>query len=209
MALATKSSTLAADGQYFLAVSPTPGTGIASLAAPTAFDDTKPFILINNAHESKKLTLDYIKLTCTAPGTGGSALHYGVKTDGTNALRYTSGGSSLTPVNVNQGSSGASSAVVKCGAIVAIAVSSAARLLGHSVLRPVIPVIGDTYLFVFGGYFGAGLGGQAVAGTAVANVVVPHAPVVIPPAGWFALHLWLPSQSASSSYEVELGYIEA
>lgn len=208
MAYATKSSTLATDGQYFLARSPTPGTGIASLAAPTAFDDTKPFLMIQNAHPTKVLTLDYIKLTCTAAGTGGSAIHYGHKVDGVNSARYTSGGSVLTPVcpNMNQGA--LSSALIYCGAIVAAAASAAARLLGHSVMRPVIPVIGDTYLFTFDGTFGAGLGAQAVAGTAVANVIVPSAPILIGPTQWYALHIWLPSQSNASSYEVELGYVE-
>lgn len=209
MALATKSSTLAADGQYFLATSPTPGTGIASLAAPTTFDDTKPFLLINNAHPTKNLTLDYLKLTVTAAGTGGTAIHWGIKVDGVNATRYTSGGSTLTPVCVSMPSGAASSAVIKCGAIVAAAVSSSARLLGHSVLRPVIPVIGDTYMIVFNGDFSIALGGQPVAGTAVANVAVSHAPVILGPTQWAAIHLWLPSQSGASSYEVELGYIEA
>lgn len=209
MALATKSSTLATDGQYFLATSPTPGTGIASLAAPTAFDDTKPFILINNAHPTKNLTLDYLRLTVTAAGTGGTSINWALKVDGVNATRYTSGGSTLTPVCVSMPSGAASSAVIKAGALVAAAVSSSARLLGHGTLRPVIPVVADTYLFVFNGDFGAGLGGQAVAGTAVANVVVGHAPVILGPTQWAAFHLWLPSQSGASSYEIELGYIEA
>jgi hypothetical protein len=208
MSLASKSASLAAVGSYFVASSPTPGTGIASLAAPTAFDDTKPFILINNAHESKTLTLDYIKLTCTAPGTAGTALHYGSKIDGVNATRYTSGGSTLTPKNVNMGSSQQSSAVIYCGAIVAAAVSSAARLLGHSVLRPVIPVIGDTVLFAFGSDLGGGLASLAVAGTAICNVVVPHTPVLLAPTQWYALHLWLPSQSAACSFETEIAFVE-
>lgn len=209
MALATMSSTYGADGRYYVATNPTPGTGIASLTAPTTYDDTKPFLLINNAHASRTLTLDYIKLVCTAPGTAGTALNYVHKIDGVNASRYTSGGSTLSPKNVNQGSSEASSAVIYCGAIVAIATSSAARKLGSGVIRPVIPVIGDTYLFTFNAFFGAGLGGQAVAGTAIANVIIPSGPILIAPTGWYALHLWLPSQSAASSYEAEVGFVEA
>lgn len=209
MAFATKSSTLAKDGQYFVATSPTPGTGLATIAAQASFADTAPFILINNAHPTKVITLDYIRLTVTAAGSSGTNISWAVKTDGVNASRYTSGGSTLSPKNVNQSSGEASSALIYAGAVVAAAVSSSARLLGHGILRTVIPVVGDTYLWTFGGDFGAGTGGQVISGTAPASIAVGLSPVQIGPTQWFALHIWLASQSAASSYEVEIGYIEA
>ena len=215
MALATKSTTFAKDGQYFVGTSPTPGTGIASLTAPTTFDDTKPFILLNNGDATKTLTLDYIRLQCTAPGTGGTALNWGVKTDVLNALRYTSGGSDSAAAtmlikNVNMGSSVASSARLLAGAIVAIASGTGSRLLGHGLLRTVIPVIGDTYLFTFGGDVGAGVSSSIVAGTAVATTCNVMGPCILAPGQWMAFHLWLPGpQSAASSYEIEIGWVEA
>lgn len=208
MALALKSTTLAKDGQYFVTTSPTPGTGLATIAAQASFADTAPFILINNNDPTKYLYLDYIRLTCTAAGTAGTNISWAVKTDGVNATRYTSGGSTLTPKNPNTGSGQASSAIVYAGAIVAAAVSSSARLLGHGLFRTVIPVVGDSYTIKFDGDFGGGTGGQVLSGTAPAQVIAGHAPVLIAPTHWVAFHIWLASQSAASSYEVEIGHLE-
>jgi hypothetical protein len=47
---------------------------------------------------------------------------------------------------------------------------------------------------------------MAQAGAAIAQVVAPAPPVIFGPQQWVQLHLWLPSQSAASSWEFELGY---
>lgn len=194
------------EGLLHIATNPTPGTGIASLAAPTAYIGTKPFILMKNAHASKRLSVRWIKLSVTAAGTGGTAIHYAAVISGANSARYTSGGSTLAPVCPNLSKDSDTGTVIYCGAIVSVApTSEAIRLLGHQIVRPVIPVLGDTYLFTFGGLEN-NLGGNIVEGTAIASLAFPHVPFSIGQNEWFAFHLWLPSQSAASSYEVEVAY---
>ena len=68
-------------------------------------------------------------------------------------------------------------------------------------------LVGDTYVINFGG-LGSGVGGLIPSGTAIAQQSFDVAPVIIGPNQWAALHIWLPSQSAASSYEFELGYFE-
>lgn len=200
---------LADEGSYFVSTNPAPGTGLATIAAPTTLADTSPFILLFNGHKpgGKRAYIDFCKLICTAPGTAGTALHAAVKVDGQNPLRYTSGGSVITPVNVNMDDQTVSGLQVWAGAIVATAASVAVRLVDHAILRPVIPVIGDTYYLNFGGAENM-VGSLAPAGTAVAQQSFNMPPAVIGPQQWAAIHLWLPSQSAASSYEFALAHIE-
>ena len=49
---------------------------------------------------------------------------------------------------------------------------------------------------------------HAVAGTAIANIVIPHAPVVIGPSQSFVMSLHATSQTAATSYEFTLGFVE-
>lgn len=211
MLVSPKGLVAADEGSYFIATNPTPGTGIATLAAPTTFVDTSPFLILQNNWtatdpRSRRIYLDYLRLQCTAAGTNGSAIRWAIRTD-TSTNRWTSGGSTLTPVNVNQDDGTSSKAVINVGALVASAATGAARLLGSSLIRPVIPVVGDTYVINFGGHEN-GLNSLAPAGVAIANVQINTSPVVIGPGQVMLFHLWLTAQSAASSYEIELGYIE-
>ena len=200
---------LADEGAYFVSTNPAPGTGLATIAAPTTLADTSPFILVKNNHKAggKRLYLDFLKLICTAAGTGGASIHAAVKIDDVNPTRYTSGGSQITPVNVNMDDAGQSGALVYAGALVAAAASAAVRLVDHALLRPVIPVVGDTYYLNFGGAENM-VGSLAPAGTAIAQQSFNFPPVVIGPGQWAAIHVWLPSQSAASSYEFALAHVE-
>lgn len=195
------------EGSYYCATNPTPGTGIATTAAVTTLSDTSPFLLVKN-NGTKTIYLDYLKLIVTAAGTNGTNLNFASKTDVPNSSgRYTSGGSTITPVNANINSGNLSSAQVYAGAIVAAAASASARLLDHIVIRPVIPVLGDTYTITFG-QVDPSVGSLQVSGTAIANAVYQTPGVVIGPQQYWLGHLYLASQSAASSYEFTLCYVE-
>lgn len=207
--ISAKGYGLADEGSYFVTTNPTPGTGLPTIAAPTTFSATSPFVLIYNSAApvtGKRVYLDFLRLICTAPGTGGTALHCAVTLDANRTDKWTSGGSLLTPVNPNMDTDRASIVQVRAGALVAAA-APLARLLGHFPLRTAIPVINDVYTINFGGQEFVG-DGVLVSGTAIAQRYLPHAPVVIGPGQWAAVHLWLPSQSVASSFEVELGHWE-
>lgn len=199
---------LAEDGAYWVALNPTPGTGIAGHAAPTTFDNTKPFILIKNnapvAPGAKNIYLDMIKLALTVAGSGGTL---NLATHAIDAgAGYTSGGSALSPVNPNGNIGIGSNAVIYAGAAVATANAGAQRVIANQRLRTPISVVGDVTLFDFGG--APIVSGMALEGTTELERVVVCPPVVIPPQGWYKLVLWRASQSGANSYEVEISYWE-
>lgn len=200
---------LADEGSYFVATNPTPGTAIAGIAATGAFSDAESLLFLRNANTpgtNKRIYLDYLRLSVTVAGTNGTDVRFVSKLDkGTS--RYTSGGSAITPVNVNIDSTDTSGATLYFGALVTAAASSDARLVGNGLIRNVITVVGDEYVFDFGGATAAPPA-HAIAGTAIARVTIPHAPVVIGPEQMFVLSLHAASQTVASQYEFELGFWE-
>jgi hypothetical protein len=186
-----------------------PGTGLATIAAQASLADTAPFILMRNTApvgSGIRIALKYVKLINTVPGTAGASIRWASKIDGYNPLRYTSGGSKLVPLNVNMDDSSPSYAEIYAGAVVAIASSADSRgPIGNALLRTVIPVVGDTYLITFGRN-DTPVGGLLPSGTAISDRVVNSPSCIIGPQQWWAGHLWLPSQSAASSWEVEVKF---
>ena len=52
----------ATEGSHFVAITPTPGTGIIGHAAPTTFDEAKPYIVVYNGHPTKSLYPQFLHL---------------------------------------------------------------------------------------------------------------------------------------------------
>lgn len=194
---------LADEGAYFAANNAQ--TGIATAAAPTTFSDTNPFVLIFNKDQpgGKRIYLDYALLLATAAGTNGTNLQAAVRVDQTN--RLTSGGTTLTPVNVNMDDATQSIAQITAGNIVAAAATGAVRtIVGNRWLSGAIPVAGDTYQLNFGGVDAPAM----VSISTVKKDVQNLPPIIIGPQECALIHLWLGSQSAASSYAPELGWWE-
>jgi hypothetical protein len=193
------------EGNYYT-IGTTPATGIAGHAAPTTLDDTKPYVWLMNTHtaaEGKRIHLDYLRTWVTAAGTGGTALRYGIKTD-TGTARRTSAGTLMTNTNVNPQSTNTLSATVYQGAVVAAAASSAVRIATHGLIRTVINVIGDEYLFLFGEGAQANAGAPSE-GTLQLKTIHTCPAIVLGANDQFLFHFFSPSQSAASSHEVEIG----
>lgn len=191
------------EGSFFIATSPTPGTGIAGHAAPTTVDDTKPFLLLKNnytATDGRQLYLEWVLIQCTAAGTGGSNIRWAAKTDAAGVNRYTSGGSAITPINPNNASSETPTVTMVAGAVIAPAASANARLIQSHLFRSVINVVGDTYLIRFGSEAPT-LNGVVINGTNPAQVEVDFPQVILDPQATFLLHQASASQSAAASYE--------
>lgn len=196
------------EGSYFVATNPTPGTAIDGIAGTGAFSDAESLLHIKNNYtvgEDVRLYLDYLRLAVVTAGTNGTDHRFVMKTD--TAGRYTSGGSSITPVNPNQNSSRASSAVVKFGALVTAAATANARLQAQGLIRNVICVANDHYTFDFGGEVAVPVA-HAVAGTAIAHIVIPVPPIVLGPQEELIVSLFATSQTVASAYEFALGYWE-
>lgn len=201
----SKLHALADEGTYFTATNATLGTAITGTAAPTAFSATVGLLSLYNGSTTKSIYLDYLLLSPKAAGTNGTNFLYAMSGDRIN--RYTSGGTAITPVNTNMSSDATSAAVINVGALT-IAAASSARRLSHGILRTVIKVIGDKYLFKFGDAAPGVLSGIPLEGTTQANINEPCPPIVIGPGHSFVFHEIAASQSVAATYEFSLGYWE-
>ena len=80
---------LAVEGSYFVAQTPTPGTGVTiSSATGTSFSDTGAIVAVNNRDsapslggQGRDIILDYLKLIITAAGTAGTDSHVASRLD--------------------------------------------------------------------------------------------------------------------------------
>ena len=199
-----KAMVAAAEGSYFAFVNPTIGTAIDGHPAPdTVTVDTKPLILISNTHVTKKTYIDYILLNTVAVGTNGTNVSYKMDLD---TSRYTSGGSDLTGQPTCLDSTTAYAGKVYVGAVVAAAETSSVRQLQSGVLRSVIQVAGDNYLFKFGD--SSGMSSMITAGVAQANIVVVCPPIVLGEGHHFLLHMFAAAQTVAASYYVNIGLIQ-
>lgn len=199
--------TQAADsGNYFVALTPTPGTGIIGHAAPTTFDQTKAYLLVYNSGNANIYPM-YLRLHTTVISAGDSTgpIFWTQVLDTGN--RFSSGGTALTPNNTNYGSANKSSAVITVGAVVCTANSSLSRTVAHKTFRPgTIDVVHDQFIF----YWGAAVmaAPQLLPTSTASTYAESFAPVVIPPGGSFLIHEWAAAQSTGPTLEVEFGYVE-
>ncbi len=202
---------LAEEGSYFLATNPTPGTGIAGIAAADGYDATEALITIRNggtaSATAKRVILDYIKLQPTVAGASGTNCTYATHVDKGNT-RWSSGGTAYTPINLNRGSDVTANAVIHFGALVTDAATADVQKLQSGNLRTAVVVVGDEMYFDFGGEMQAGASGL-FEGTLVCKQVVKHVPVVLNPQEEFILCINAASQAVTgSSFEFEIGFSE-
>lgn len=191
------------EGSYFMAISPTPGTGVIGHAAPTTFDETKPYLLIYNGSQFR-LYPQFLRLHTTVVSVAAVRVQYTVVVDGTN--RYSSAGTAMTINNTNMDSNVSSSGVLAYqGAVVASAASATRRVLDHIVFRGTIDVVEDVYTITFGA--GDGLGNASSRVATVVDSSRSTAPVVIGPGHSLLIHQWSGSQSTGPTMQAALGFI--
>ena len=190
------------EGQYFKCTSQTPGTAV-TYVTDAAYAATSASICIYNGSTTKRVYIDYIRILCTtAPGSA-TAARWAIAIDGVN--RVASGGSTLTPVNVNMASSTTSGVTFTYGAPT-LAAASAARILGTGVLRGAIPVVNDEYILSFGTQDN---GSIIVSGTSTIRSLTNVGPVIIGPGNSMLLHQWFTGNTGVAfQFEVECGFYE-
>lgn len=201
--ISSKEWVAADEGGYFVARTPTPGTGIIGHAAPTTFDEAKPYLVLYNAGQ-KRIYPQYLRLHSTVASVGGARAQFTVCVDTGN--RYSSAGTALTIVNPNMDSVMTSGASGFVGAVVGTAASGSRRIVDHIVFRGTIDIIEDVYEMVFAASDGSGMGGSRAA--TVQDMARLAPPVVIGPGQSFLIHQWAASQSTGPTFQVSLGYIE-
>ena len=199
------------EGQYFFASNPTPGTGIAGIAAADGYDATQALLHVHNtASESTntRIYLDFLEIRCTVVDTGGSNVRYDMHIDDTD--RYSSGGSAITPVNCNMASTTSPAGTVEFGALTCAAASNA-RYIGGSLLSSTDLVVDDAFRFDFGGaapgqtFQGLSSSEHATLGTLVC---VNAPPVVLGPDDAFLFTVNCASQSGAATWSFNLGWWE-
>ena len=218
LSLIQKSHLLAEEGSYFVSTNPTPGTGIAGQAAPTAAPtvagggDTKPFISIFNSAapaDGTRISLDYLRLRPTAAGANGTSINFMMQIDSAprSPVGAGFGGTSIVPVNPNMDSGSKSLAIVNAGSLTALASGATARQLPNIQFRGVITVVNDIYIVSFGPAE-YGVGSLISSGSGVCQQSFGHPPVVIGPQQTALIYLWMPAQTGASSFEFDMGHWE-
>ena len=199
----SKNYGFADEGSYFSVLNTTPGTGIAGHAAPSSADPTKPILWLFNGG-NLRVSLDLVAVRMTAIGAGASTTDFSVFVD-TGATRV-SGGTAMTPRNVNSDSTNESAVTAYIGPTVLV--NASARHIAHRRVRSVVPVVEDQYVFSFG-YGGYGLpAGVATSGTNIAAIHVSFPAVSIGPGDSLIFVEWGASQSGAHSFDFEVGYVE-
>ena len=195
----------AAEGSRFVSINPTLGTAIATTTSITGFDATKPVMLVQNRNGvgGANIILDYLRLILAQVPTSATAWNWAMVVDTIN--RYTSGGSAITPTNVNTGGAG-SGAGIYFGAVVAPAAGAAVKTVHRSQGRSVIPVTLDEWVFKFGAAPDSGAG--SLGGAVALRMPIPCGPVVLRPGDSWLLYGWGASNAAAPSWEFELGHTE-
>lgn len=208
---------MALRGKLYVATNPTFETGIATHAAATATDDSKPFLTVfNGAASTTGVLVMPVRLTviCTAAGTNGTDLRYTVHKSAAGVSRFASGGSSggnggasTLSVFPARSSGTTTSTLVRAGAVVAPTDANKVRIAGGT-LRTVINVVQDMYVFDFGQENPPGLAVYAAATATATTVHRNIRPCVLEPQETMTFSFIAAAQSAAPSYEFYLEYAE-
>lgn len=202
-----KAHSLAEEGSYFTASNlQTAITGPAG----TAFSATAAMLSIYNSSTVTapvRISLDYLNLlagaTAMSNATSNTGTFWSLVVDTTN--RYTSGGTALTPKNVNMESNNSSVAVINFGALVTTAAQAARSIVGQRLFR--VPVSAtalslanyDTWQINFGGVENNPPIFAPASATVQANInnaLYTAPPAVIGPGQTLLLHMWTIVNSA-------------
>lgn len=211
-AVHTRSEVLAfaEGGEYFRACNPTPGTGI-SMGVQTAFSDTaNVLLLMRNGSASKIVIPHYIRLLCTAAGTGATSSHLAIVADTGN--RYSTGGTDLLASAYNCRSDQSPTPavdVLRFGAVTALA-AVARRILSRAALKTQAApcwVVGDEIQISFAA-FGETQSG-AKSGSSPNAIPIAAGPIILGAQNHcLLLHVWNPASSGAPSFEVEVAWWE-
>lgn len=196
----------ALEDSYFVGGNPTIGTAVAlNVAARSSFLATDPSIVIRNPNAAggRDIIVKRINLICATVGATLTSLESAVLLGTGN--NYTSGGTPLT-LRSTRLQTAASALVYHSGAAAIVATNTSTITLSRCRIRTGAPVIGDTYKLNFGGEPTTETG--ALSGTVASLFAHSLPPLVIPPQGTAAIHLWGPGQATAPTYEFSLEIVE-
>lgn len=202
------------EGSYFVASTPTPGTGITlSVATGTTYSDTQGLLSVDNLDtgkiqggQSKQIYLDFISFVVTATPTAATQHDIAYRID--NANRGT-GGTVVAVQNANMAYGNATMASIRANPTIAAATANV-RTLGHQTIRKAAApayIVGDLVIIKFGGIEMS----NALANftlTTQTIIIVPAPPVAIGPGQSFILNEWATARTGALSGEISVGFVE-
>lgn len=213
--LLSSRQTMAGSGAYYNVTNPTPGTAIV-WATLTGYSATANGLFVVANQGTKTIYWDslWLKQTATAP-TGTLSLNFDVWNE-TGIVTGTGNVATRTPVQINQGLSQTTGAVVQsfaAGAITIPAVASGAtrKLIDIGSIPTGVTVAHDAFQIDFGsdGPSAGTAGLTAARATDPARLSCQMAPVVVPPNTTTWINAWWVTQAANvPSLEFSLKYIE-
>lgn len=192
---------LADSANYYVATTPTPGTGIVT-GNPTALVQTTPALVVFNGG-LLNIYLIYLKLSETVVGGGAAVKNFTHSVDQGN--RFSSGATQLTVNNTNPLANAKSSAQVTWGAVTALGATANARTLCNNWFRSGTDVVGDVYEFHYGAPLGTAIGSQVAT---VAHFARCSPPVVLQPQSSYVLNIWSGTFTQGITMEVQLAFAE-
>lgn len=198
---------LADEGSYFTATNPTAGTAITH-ATTGAFSATAALFCLSNGDSEggKRIYLDYVNLLVVGTPTTASSAELLITIDNTN--RFSSGGSTITPKNVNMDSSTATIATLNFGAVVLTAASGSVRQIHRAKLKtqaaPCL-VAGDVISTSFGGDV---MNTGAAAGSTAQILAQRLGPCIIGGGDSINFHVWYPSVTVAPTFELSMAWWE-
>jgi hypothetical protein len=203
-----KKHTLADEGSYYVITSAAatsyPGAGTITSFAQTAGDVGVTMLLKNTEPAGgKRVFFDYVKLLTSVVPTAVTSLQYALVLDD-NPLRYTSGGTALTPVSPNADNNLPSITQAYFGRLTT-AVPAHGRTVGRGTLRGVVPTVFDVLTILSGGSESGGSMASAAASGRQTDVT---APIIIGPGQNLCLTLWGASYTTAAEWEFEIGFWE-
>lgn len=209
---------VADEGNYYVSLNPTVGTAIAmttsvvddAATASSTHAQFAPVMQIVNGDvasnaNARSIYPRYLRMSLAQVPTSATIWRYAMRLD--SGSKYASGGSQITPVNVNPGSSNNPVARIYFGAIVPTSLpTSNSHLVASGFIDTTIPVTGDQWLFTFGN--ASPSMDQLNGGTVAKNMVFNCPPIIIPPNWTLQIEMWGTANAAAPSWEFEMGHIE-
>lgn len=205
---------LAALGQYYVATTPTPGTGVVC-GTVTAFSATADGLITisnNNAPGGRTIQLDQLVLNMSGTAPTATTVMKMAAFNEVGIVAPSAGNVAVVPKNV-LASGPATNAVVNMFSAAMCTIPAAVgtrTLVGNWSIPTSLGITGDTYTMLFGGDPTAATPLTAVRATAAANIVTAAPPITIAPQNTCILDWWWLTQATNGpTFEVLLGYIEA
>lgn len=204
----------AANGLYYVATNPTPGTGVlcGTVTAFSATADGLFTISNNNQPGGRTIQLDYLALNMSGTAPTATTVMKMAAYIETGIVAPSAGSVAVTPKNVLV-TGPATGAVINgfSSAMCTIPAAVGTRtLVGNWSIPTSLGITGDTYTMLFGADPAATPGLTAVRATAAANIVAAAPPITIPPQTTAILDWWWLTQATNGpTFEFSLGFFES